>query len=79
LTDFSLDDSKRFRDNFSDFLESAKDIDPQMAGILEAIWEKLLLVVCDGDRDTKARAILNNAIAVALDESLMQQTKAERE
>lgn len=79
MTDFSLDDSKRFRDNCSDFLESAKDIDPQMAGILEANWEKLLLVVCDGDRDTKARAILNNAIAVALDESLMQQTEAERE
>lgn len=48
MSDFNFDARKRFTDNCADFLESVKDIDPEMAEILEANWAKLLVVVREG-------------------------------
>lgn len=79
MTDFTLDGSKRFGENCSDFLESVKDIDAEMAEILEANWDQLLYVVRDGDRDSKSRTSFNEAIAVALDKLLSEETDAEDE
>lgn len=79
MSDFIFDDSKRFSGNCTAFVESVKDIDPEMAAILEANWAKLLAVVCDGERDTKARTTFNEAIAAALDEILTQHVEAEAE
>lgn len=77
LTDFSFDDSKRFHENCTAFLESIKEIDPEMAAIFGAHWDKLLPVVHQGDRDTKARTAFNEDIATALDELLRQDAEAE--
>lgn len=79
MSDYIFDDSKRFADNCTDLLESLKDIDPEMAAFLEANWDKLLAVVCEGERDTKARTTFNEAIAVALDDLLTTDTEAEGE
>jgi hypothetical protein len=77
VTDFNFDLSKRFIDNCVGFLEDVKDIDPEMASILEQNWDKLLAVVIEGDRDTKARTAFNEAVATALDGLLAP--KAEEE
>lgn len=79
MSDFIFDDSKKFSDNCTAFVESVKDIDPEMAAILEANWAELLVVVCDGERDTKARITFNEAIAAALDGILTQDAEAEGE
>lgn len=79
MTDFALDDAKRFSENFSEFLESVKDIDPEMAEILKVNRDKLLAVVREGERDTKARTTFNEAIAAALDDLLAQGTDEEGE
>ena len=79
MTDFALDDAKRFSENFSEFLESVKDIDPEMAEILKVNRDKLLAVVREGQRDTKARTTFNEAIAAALDDLLAQGTDEEGE
>jgi len=76
MTGFSFDEEKRFVENCADFLESVKEIDPKMAKILEVNWDKLLCVVCDGNHDTKARTKFNEAIAVALDNLLSEETEA---
>lgn len=79
MSDFIFDDSKRSSDNCTAFLESVTDNDPEMAAILAANWAKLLAVVRDGERDTKARTTFNEAIAAALDEILSQDAEAEDE
>ena len=79
MTDFSFDEGKRFTDNCADFLESVKDIDPEMASILEQNWDKLLTVVMEGERDTKARTTFNEAIAKALDGLLAPKAEEEGE
>ena len=66
MTDFSFDADKRFTDNASAFLKSVEDIDPEMASTLKQNWDSLL-VVMQGERDTKARTTFNEAIASALD------------
>lgn len=67
MTDFTMDGDKRFPENCAAFLESIKEIDAEMAEILEENWEKLRKVVVAGERDTKARTTFNEAIAAALD------------
>lgn len=79
MSDFIFDESKRFSGNCTAFVESVKDIDPEMAAILEANWVKVLAVVCDGERSNKARITFNQAIAAALDEILTQDAEAEGE
>ena len=79
MTDFTLDGSKRFGENCADFLESVKDIDAEMAEILVANWDQILCVVREGNRDSKARTSFNEAIAVALDNLLSEETSAEDE
>lgn len=75
MTNFIFDASKRFPDNSVAFLESIKDIDFEMASILEQNWDKLLAVVIEGERDTKARTTFNEAIAIALDGLLNPETE----
>lgn len=70
MTEFVMDGDKRFPENCAAFLESIKEIDPEMAEILNANWESLLKVVAAGERDTKARTTFNEAVAAALDEFL---------
>ena len=79
MTTFNFDPLKRFSDNGTEFLESVKDIDPEMASILEQNWGKLLDVVIEGERDTKARTTFNEAIAKALDGLLTPKTEEEGE
>tara|TARA_R110000787_G_C13115466_1_gene414167 strand:- start:39 stop:278 length:240 start_codon:yes stop_codon:yes gene_type:complete len=79
MTDFILDGDKRYTENYADFVESAKDIDPEMAEILKTNWNKLLSVVHEGERDTKARTTFNETIAAALDDLLTQGVDAEVE
>lgn len=75
MTDFNFDEGKKFTDNCMDFLKSVKDVDPEMAAILEANWEKLLAVVSEGERDKNARAAFNKSIAFALDDFLNKTTE----
>lgn len=77
VSDFNFDDSKRFPENCTAFLANVKDIDPEMAAILMTNWDKLLTVVRDGERDTKARTTFNEAIVAALDDLITPETEAE--
>jgi len=79
MTDFTFDGETRFPENCAAFLESVKEIDPEMAEILDANWDKLLEVVRAGERDTKARTTFNEAIATALDDLLLKDVEAEGE
>ena len=79
MSSFHFDANKRFPDNCADFLESAKDIDSEMASILEANWDKLLAVVVAGERVAKARTTFNEEIASALDEFLALSPEGEGE
>ena len=76
MTDFKIDGGKRFTENCADFLESVKDIDPEMAEILKANWEVLQSVVREGERDTKARLTFNEAVAASLDNLLADRSNA---
>ncbi|MET4733743.1 hypothetical protein ABIE64_002471 [Thalassospira sp. MBR-102] len=76
MPDFNFDGSKRFSQNCSDFLDSTKEIDPEMAKILEANWDLLLNVVSSGEREAKARTAFNTTIIEALDNLLTSQTEA---
>ena len=79
MTEFSLDTNKRFPENCADFLEGVTDLDPEMAEILKANWDKLIAVVHRGERDTKSRTAFNEIIAEALDGLLTQDVAAEDE
>lgn len=79
MSDFIFSDNKRFADNCAAFLESVKEVDPEMAALLESNWGNLLAVVCDGERDSRARTAFNEAIAAALDDLLSQDAEAEGE
>lgn len=79
MTEFNFDAGKKYTENCSDFLESARSIDPEMAEILEANWEKLLDVVRGGERNPRSRTAFNEAIAVALDELLARNSAEEEE
>jgi hypothetical protein len=76
MPDFSFDRTKSYEENRTEFLESIKDIDAEMAEILIANSDQLISVVREGERDIKARTIFNEAIVKALDSLL---TKAEEE
>lgn len=78
MTDFSFDRAKSFEENLTDFLESTKDIDAEMAKVLIAHGDKLISVVREGERDTKARITFNESIAAALDGLLTQTVDEER-
>lgn len=67
MADFSFDSSKSFEENRSDFLESTKAIDTEMAKLLITHSDKLISVVQEGERDAKARTTFNEAIVAALD------------
>lgn len=77
MTDFLFDRAKSFEENQTNFLENTKDIDAGMAEILIAHSDKLISVVREGERDTKARAIFNEAIAAALDKLLTKEVDRE--
>lgn len=77
MTDFTLDGEERFHENCTAFLVSVKEIDPEMAEILEANWDNLLAVVRAGERDTRSRTTFNEAIAKALDDLLTKEVEME--
>lgn len=79
MADFNFDPLKRFPDNCANFLENVKHIDPEMASILENNWDKLLDVVIEGERNTRARADFNEAIVIALDGLLTAKAEVEGE
>ncbi|MCB4380042.1 hypothetical protein FZX02_06145 [Synechococcus sp. MU1644] len=79
MTDFNLDGEERFNENCTAFLASMKEIDPEMAAILESNWDNLLAVVREGKRDTKSRTTFNETIAIALDELLTNEVEPEGE
>lgn len=79
MTDFLFDCAKSFEENRNDFLENIKDIDAEMAKVFTAHSDKLISVVREGERDTKARTVFNESIAAALDDLLTQETAEEHE
>lgn len=79
MTTFNFDPLIRFSDNCADFLASVNEIDPEMASILEQNWDRLLDVVVEGERDSKARITFNEAIARALDGLLTPKAEEETE
>lgn len=79
MTGFSFDSAKNYEENRTDFLESTKDIDAEMAKVLIAHSDKLISVVREGERDTKARIDFNEDIAATLDDLLTQEVDEEGE
>ena len=67
MTDLRFDDTKTFEENCDAFLATLEGIDAEMAAILRENWDALVAVVCEGERDSKARGAFNSAIATALD------------
>lgn len=79
MTSFSFDNAKSFEENRTDFLESLKDIDAEMAKILIAHSDKLVPIVREGERDTKSRTTFNESIATTLDDLLTKEIDGECE
>ena len=79
MADFSFDRAKSYEENRTYFLESTKDIDTEMAEMLIAHSDKLISVVREGERDTRARTTFNEAIAEALDSLLTKEVDEEQE
>lgn len=77
MVDFSFDSKKRFEENLTDFLETTKSIDAEMAEVLTDHCNKLMSVVREGERDTKARTSFNEAIVATLDSLLAKDIDAE--
>lgn len=67
MTDLRFDDTKTFEENCDAFLATLEATDTEMAAILRENWDALVAVVCEGERDLKARGEFNSAIATALD------------
>lgn len=79
MPDFMFDRTKSYEENRTDFLESIKDIDAEMAEILIANRDQLISVVRGGERDIKARTTFNEAITEALDSLLKKAEEGEGE
>ena len=79
MPEFSFDRTKSYEENRTDFLESIKDIDAEMAEILIANGDQLISVVREGERDVKARTTFNEAIAESLDSLLTKAAEKEGE
>ena len=62
-----FDDTNSFADNCEAFLTRIEAVDPEMATILRDNWDALVVVVREGERDSKARSEFNTAIVTALD------------
>jgi hypothetical protein len=79
MADFSFDREKSFEENQNAFLESTKGIDAEMAEVLAVHCDKLISVVHEGERDTRARVAFNEAIVAALDSLLTKEVEGESE
>jgi hypothetical protein len=64
---FRFDDAHPFRANWESFLTEMEGVDADMAGILRANKEKIAAIVCQGTRNSQARAIFNASVIAALD------------
>jgi hypothetical protein len=64
---FRFDDGKSFEDNCAAFLKVVTADDPDMATILQVNWKRLVGIVREGERDSKARGEFNATVASALD------------
>lgn len=67
LVNFRFDESKSFEENSEAFLEAIEASDPEMTTIMSSNWNALVVMVLEGERDTKARCDFNAKIALALD------------
>ena len=67
MPDFRFDDGKNFAENCEAFLETLKSSDPDMAKILSDNWDALVVIVREGERNSKARGEFNAKVASALD------------
>ncbi len=64
---FAFDGTKGFEENFEAFLDATREIDEELAEILQSNAAALADIVRGGERDSNARALFNTAIAEALD------------
>ena len=62
-----FDEGQSLAKNCEAFLEAIKVDGPEMAAILREIWDALVEIVRDGERDSRARGELNAEVATALD------------
>ena len=67
MANFRFDEQKTYAQNCEAFLEEIKSVDPEMAVILCENWDKLVAIVQEGERNTKARSEFNSSVALALD------------
>lgn len=67
---FRFDDTDSFEANWEKFLVEMQSIDAEMASILRANKGKLAAIVCQGHRNTQARADFNAGVIIALDSLL---------
>lgn len=67
MANFRFDEGKNFAQNCEAFLEAIEADDPEMAAILRENWDRLVAVVCAGERDSKVRGEFNAKVASALD------------
>lgn len=64
---FRFDDSKSFQENGDAFLDAVDADDPEMSIILRENWDALVAVVCEGERNSRARGEFNAKVTLALD------------
>ena len=69
-----FDEARSFSDNCKALLARLEKVDAKMASILRDNWETLVVVVREGEKDSKARGEFNAKVALALD-SLLQPTE----
>lgn len=62
-----FDEAEGFAENCKLFLVHVEEVDVEMATILQDNWDALVVIVREGDRDSKARGELNAKVASALD------------
>jgi len=69
---FSFDNNKGFDENFEAFIDATKEIDEELAEILQRNIAALAKIVRDGERDSSARTAFNDIITEALDTLIAQ-------
>lgn len=68
---FTFTESDSFEKNWNAFLKAMEPADPEMAAILAANKDKLAVIVCQGNKNSQARADFNTVVLKALDALLV--------
>lgn len=66
MVDFYFDEGKSFDENCKAFLDEVEAGDPEMAAILRDNWNALVVIVREGERNTRAREEFNASVLDAL-------------